>query len=318
MNKIQTFQKARSLSNSPSPYIVSKHPFSKTRAPFKFFWPPARLAPHSINTDKRGFFSFVDKNIRIYLCLSAFIEPAKRAGGHFPSLSRLFFHKLRPLLTLSLLSCVLLYLPHCSNLLPESSKAEGRKGPSTPPLPPLGPLRPIFLWVTNCTVAGDMDRATYQAWEAITFTFNVYIPAPTCAGAADADGRAAADDICAAAYAYTVDMGGNPRRESVSITDQATIAANIPSNLIHRAVISTAPIGLLDADDIIPAGPDREERPVRRPDDTYLTNNWNNFFDASENLRNPINAATNNYWTGIGINGGNFVGNDDNCNFLDR
>ena len=276
INKMQTLQNPPSPSNSPlPPYLLSKLRYSK---------------------------------IRVHLRSSS---PQKRAGGHFPSLSRLFLHNPRPLLTLALLCCALLYLPHCGNLPhPAGAQVVDGTAPNQPPArPPPVALAPIYLWVTNCRAAGDMDRAIYQAWETNLFVSNLFIPAPECAGVANADGRDAAHDICAVAYADTVDAGMTLRRASVNATDQANIAANIPAgSLRHRAIININ-TGLpgVNADDIISSAADRQWRPIHRPDGTFLTRNWNDLFDASIDLRDPITTTTLEYWTGIGIGGGSFT-----------
>ena len=161
------------------------------------------------------------------------------------------------LLTTALLCCILLYLPHCAVLLPEGTPVIDEKAPQPPPPPPPPPERTIFLWASNCPVQGDMDADKFT-------NFGVGTLFGACDGADATGGRNAAHNICAAAYMGSVDMAG-----------QDNIAGRIPaSSLIHRAILNTNGSSL-NADDIIPMGADREERPVRRPDDTPIANNWN-------------------------------------------
>ena len=105
-------------------------------------------------------------------------------------------------------------------------------------------------------------------------------------------------------------------RSALDDDQRINIEANIPSNLRHRAVININSSGV-NADAIIPTGPDREFRTVRRPDGTLIANNWRDFFDASENLRNGIEAGLapgDPYWTGMDITAGSFGGSPQHCN----
>ena len=70
-----------------------------------------------------------------------------------------------------------------------------------------------------------MGQQEFNDWVAAGSRGGIY--APLCSSIANNDGRSAANDICAGDYIGTV-----------SAADQATIAANIPSNLIHRAVLN--------------------------------------------------------------------------------
>ena len=202
-----------------------------------------------------------------------------------------------PILAFTALLC----LPQCAALLPESSPITEGKRPQPPPPPP---ERTIFLWVsTSCTIQGHIGPP-------IPFGL-------PCPGAmAGVDGKPAANSVCAAAYPMS----------SLSDDERANIEDRITSNLIHQAVISanTSAADPPDARDIIPSGADREERPVRRPDDdgTLIANNWNDLFDANLDAINSVNDIPpadpgGTYRTGIGyLSGANsrFTGDSDNCN----
>ena len=223
-----------------------------------------------------------------------------------------------PILAFTALLC----LPHCAIYHPEATQPEGRKSPAPPPPPPPVPPppdRPIFLWVTNCAVAGDMDRARHQAWEmrpAPNSCVGSILVNEPCPGTADADGRDAADDICAGSYTGILfnpcTMADMDVGSAIVDTQRTNIEANVPSNLIHRAVLNTDETDL-DANNIISMGPDREQRTVRRPDNTPIADNWNDFFDASGNTRaNITGASASDYWTGIS-SGPSFSGSTNNC-----
>ena len=194
------------------------------------------------------------------------------------------------LLTTALLCCILLYLPHCAVLLPEGTPVIDEKAPQPPPPPPPPPERTIFLWASNCPVQGDMDSGQVHEFRGRHSIWRMRWNADAMTG-----GRNAAHNICAAAYMGSVDMAG-----------QDNIAGRIPaSSLIHRAILNTNGSSL-NADDIIPMGADREERPVRRPDDTPIANNWNDLFDplaipniVSINEHPPHSTTGGWYWTGI-------------------
>ena len=168
-----------------------------------------------------------------------------------------------------LLTALLLALPHCSSDDNGSGGGGGSDEDSPPADAPPAALSAIYLWVTGCTVQGDMNGGT-------------------CSDPAGAptNGPERADAICADRYEADVDE-----------TSRNRIAEE--GNPRHTAMLARS-------DDppreVFPVR-GKDTLPIQRPDGTTLiADSWDQFLDPSVDLSAAggasVSAASVNYWTG--------------------
>ena len=166
---------------------------------------------------------------------------------------RVFRAALLSKLGLACLLTALLALPHCEN-----DDNGGGGGEDS--------LDAIYLWVTGCTVLGNMNGGDCPALPA---------GAPT-------DGLTRADAICANRYETDVDE-----------TSRNRIAEEGEPR--HRAMLvrSNDP-----PKEVFPVrGKDTLE--IKRPDETLIADSWDQFFDPSATISDSIaGSGSVSYWTG--------------------
>ena len=161
---------------------------------------------------------------------------------------------------LACLLTVLLALPHCEN-----DDNGGGGGEAS--------LAAIYLWVTSCTVKGDMNGGT--------------CPDPV---GAPANGPARADAICANQY-----------ESDVSPDDRDRIAGEGEPRHTAMLVRSNDP-----PKEVFPVR-GKDTLKIQRPDETLIADSWDQFFDPSVNTANDVTGSSVTYWTGWHSYAGQFT-----------
>ena len=206
--------------------------------------------------------NFVNKSLNHIASLRVTGAPLnckKHAEHVFIHNPRVFRAALLSKLGLACLLTALLALPHCKN---DDNGGGGGKDP----------IAAIYLWVTGCTVQGNMNGGN--------------CPAPA---GAPANGPERADAICANQY-----------ESDVMEVDRDRIAQEAGGlEVRHTALLARS------------NDPPREVFPVRgrgaseikRPDETLIADSWDQFFDPTVDLSTTggamVVAGSNiDYWTG--------------------
>ena len=215
----------------------------------------------------RSFLSKIPKlaSISALWCAAAPLKRQKSSLAGFFSIEGRFFHKLRslrgPCLSILLLTATL-GLTHCK------SDDNGGGGGGDPEPEPIGPA--IYLWITGCTVPGDMSG-------------------DGMGGACDNTdtGVAGADSICGSRYA-----------EDVASEHRTTIMEQHETGTLqHKALLASS-----GGDSNLPQNFDingKDSQPLRRPDGTQIAPSWAAFFDGGQDIDNSVFGTENLYWSGL-------------------
>ena len=215
------------------------------------------------------FSAFWDK-LRLYCGFRAPLKGQKSAKRFFFHVARHFhtaparFPRKGRLLSI-LLFIATLSFTHC-----KSDDNGGGGGGSKEP-EPIGPA--IYLWITGCTVLGDMTGG-----DCGNMTRGV-------------DG---ADGICESRY-----------ETDVASEHRTTIMENHETGTLqHTAFLAIAgdPDPAQTMDDISPqsfAINGKDSLPLRRPDETQIAASWADFFNADQDLDDSISGTEDYYLTGL-------------------
>ena len=164
---------------------------------------------------------------------------------------------------LCLFLALTLGLAHC-----KSDDNGGGGGGGDPEPEPIDPA--IYLWITGCTVLGDMSGDGMD-------------------GSCDnmTRGVAGADDICESRYA-----------EDVASEHRTTIMEQHETGTLgHKALLASS-----GGDSNLPQNFDingKDSQPIRRPDGTQIAPSWAAFFNGAQDLDDSISGTEDSYWTGL-------------------
>ena len=173
-----------------------------------------------------------------------------------------------------LLTALLLALPHCSSDDNGSGGGGGSDEDSPPADAPPAALSAIYLWVTDCTVQGDMNGGDCPALPA---------GAPT-------NGPERADAICA--NQYESDVSADSRDRIIADEGLRHTVLLARSNNLPREVFPVR-------------GKDTLE--IKRPDETLIADSWDQFFDPGATIGDTVTGSlSDEYWTGWWVEADNF------------
>ena len=233
--------------------------------------------------------NFVNKSLNHIASLRVTGAPLnckKHAEHVFIHNPRVFRAALLSKLSLACLLTALLALPHCKN--DDNGGGGGGSDEDSPPADaPPAALSAIYLWVTGCTVRGDMNGGDCPA-----------LPA-----SAPANGPTRADAICANRYEADVDEASRDRIAGEGNSQHTAMLAR--SNDPPREVFPVR-------------GKDTLE--IKRPDETLIADSWDQFFDPSIDLSAAggvsVTGTNVQYWTGWFEEAGQFTPRGSSGDFL--
>ena len=163
-----------------------------------------------------------------------------------------------------LLLTATLSLTHCKN-------DDNGGGGSSSKEPEPEPIYPIYLWITGCTVLGDMSG---DGMDGSCDNMTAY-----------ADGGA--DDICESRYA-----------EDVASEHRTTIMEQHETGTLgHKALLASS-----GGDSNLPQNFDingKDSQPIRRPDGTQIAASWATFFNGEQDIDNSVSGTDDRYWIGL-------------------
>ena len=153
------------------------------------------------------------------------------------------------------------------------------------------PLGAIYLWITGCTVIGDMSSGTGS---------------DECGGIGSGTGTARADSICQARYDDDVDPDDRTR---------------ITGELDDSGAASPQHKALLAADGALPQSFEirgKDTLTLKRPDgSTTVANSYADLFDPEVDLLAPFSSDNLSYFTGLTTMEDEFILGD-NCTNWER